>query len=65
MTDHDQINLTIATNARILASRVPVYSRSERDSTTRNLLSFDVEVVIDPYRIMAREMVQLITRPAA
>lgn len=65
MTDHDQINLTIATNARILAPRVPVYSRSERDSTTRNLFSFDVEVVIDPYRIMAREMVQLMTRPRA
>ena len=65
MTDHDQINLTIATNTRILASRVPVYSRSEKDSTTRNLLSFDVEVVIDPYRIMAREMVQMITKPTA
>lgn len=63
MTDRDQINLTIATNARVLAPRVPVYSRSERDSTTRNLFSFDVEVVIDPYRIMAREMVQFIQRP--
>ena len=41
LTDQDQVNLTVATNTRILAPRVPVYARSSTDANTRNLRSFE------------------------
>ena len=65
LTDEDQVNLTAATNTRILAPRVPVYARSSTDSNTRNLRSFDTEVVIDPFRVAARSITQLIRKPKA
>ena len=65
LTDHNQTNLTIATNTRILAPRVPVHARSESDANTRNLRSFNTEVVIDPYRVAARSLTQLIRKPRA
>ena len=65
LTDEDQVNLTVATNTRILAPRVPVYARSSTDSNTRNLRSFDTEVVIDPFRVAARSIAQLISKPKA
>jgi voltage-gated potassium channel len=65
LTDQDQVNLTVATNTRILAPRVPVYARSGTDANTRNLRSFDTEVVIDPFRVAARSVTQLIRKPCA
>jgi len=65
LTDHDQVNLTVATNTRILAPRVAVYARSATDANTRNLRSFDTEVVVDPFRVAARSVTQLIRRPNA
>jgi len=65
LTDQDQVNLTVATNTRILAPRVPVYARSATDANTRNLRSFDTEVVIDPLRVAARSVTQLIRKPNA
>jgi voltage-gated potassium channel len=65
LTDQDQVNLTVATNTRILAPRVPVYARSSTDANTRNLRSFDTEVVIDPFRVAARSVTQLIRKPYA
>lgn len=65
LTDRDQVNLTVATNTRILAPRVPVYARSGTDSNTRNLRSFDTEVVVDPFRVAARSVTQLIKKPRA
>lgn len=65
LTDQNQVNLTVATNVRILAPRVPVYARSSDDANTRNLRSFDTEVVIDPDRTAAHGLLQLIQRPYA
>jgi voltage-gated potassium channel len=65
LTDQDQVNLTVATNTRILAPRVPVYARSASDANTRNLRSFDTEVVVDPFRVAARSVTQLIRKPNA
>jgi voltage-gated potassium channel len=65
LTDRDQVNLTVATNTRILAPRVPVYARSASDANTRNLRSFDTEVVVDPFRVAARSVTQLIRKPNA
>ena len=65
LTDQDQVNLTVATNTRILAPRVAVYARSSTDATTRNLRSFDTEVVVDPFRVSARGVTQLIRKPNA
>jgi Trk K+ transport system NAD-binding subunit len=65
LTDQDQVNLTVATNTRILAPRVPVYARSATDANTRNLRSFDTEVVVDPFRVAARSVTQLIRKPNA
>jgi len=65
LTDQDQVNLTVATNTRILAPRVAVYARSGTDANTRNLRSFDTEVVIDPFRVAARSVTQLIRKPCA
>ena len=65
LTDHNQTNLTIATNTRILAPRVLVHARSESDANTRNLRSFNTDVVIDPARVAARSLTQLIRKPRA
>jgi voltage-gated potassium channel len=65
LTDSDQVNLTVATNAKILAPRVPVFARSASDSNTRNLRSFDTDVVVDVERTAARAIGQLIRRPQA
>jgi voltage-gated potassium channel len=65
LTDEDQVNLTLATNTRILAPRVPVYARSSTDANTRNLRSFDTEVVVDPFRVAGRSVTQLIRKPNA
>lgn len=65
LTDSDQVNLTVATNAKILAPRVPVFARSASDSNTRNLRSFDTDVVVDVERTAARAIGQLIRRPKA
>lgn len=65
LTDQNQVNLTVATNVRILAPRIPVYARSSDDANTRNLRSFDTEVVVDPDRTAAHSLVQLIQRPNA
>lgn len=65
LTDEDQVNLTVATNTRILAPRVPVYARSSTDANTRNLRSFDTEVVVDPFRVAGRSVTQLIRKPNA
>ena len=35
------------------------------DANTRNLRSFDTEVVIDPFRVAARSVTQLIRKPCA
>lgn len=65
LTDSDQVNLTVATNVKILAPRVPVFARSASDSNTRNLRSFDTDVVVDVERTAARAIGQLIRRPQA
>ena len=65
LTDQNQVNLTVATNVRILAPRIPVYARSSDDANTRNLRSFDTEVVVDPDRTAAHSLIQLIQRPNA
>jgi len=65
LTDQNQVNLTVATNVRILAPRLPVYARSSDDANTRNLRSFDTEVVVDPDRTATHSLVQLIQRPNA
>ena len=65
LTDQDQVNLTVSTNTRILAPRVPVYARSATDANTRNLRSFDTEVVVDPFRVASRSVTQLIQKPYA
>jgi voltage-gated potassium channel len=65
LTDENQVNLTLATNTRILAPRVPVYARSSTDANTRNLRSFDTEVVVDPFRVAGRSVTQLIRKPNA
>ena len=65
LTDSDQANLTVATNVKILAPRVPVFARSKSDANTRNLRSFDTEVIIDLDRVAARSVGQLIQRPKA
>jgi Trk K+ transport system NAD-binding subunit len=65
LTDQNQVNLTVATNVRVLAPRIPVYARSSDDANTRNLRSFDTEVVIDPDRVATHSLVQLIQRPNA
>ncbi|MDB9863283.1 NAD-binding protein [Litorivicinus sp.] len=63
LTGRDQINLMIATNARVLSPRLSVYSRSNTDFSTRNLRSFGTEVVIDPNRAIVHRLVQMIRRP--
>jgi len=65
LTDQDQVNMTVATNTRLLAPRIPVYARSASDANTRNLRSFDTEVVVDPFRVAARSVTQLIRKPNA
>lgn len=65
LTDSDQVNLTVSTQVKILAPRVPVFARSKSDANTRNLRSFDTDVVIDLDRVAARSIGQLIKRPKA
>jgi len=65
LTDSDQVNLTVATNVRILAPRVPVFARSGSDANTRNLRSFETDIVVDVERTAARAIGQLIQRPKA
>lgn len=65
LTDLDEVNLTVATNVKILAPRVSVFARSASDANTRNLRSFGTEVIVDVERSMARGLGQLIRRPKA
>lgn len=65
LTDSDQVNLTVSTNVKILAPRVPVFARSGSDANTRNLRSFETDIVVDVERTAARAVGQLIRRPKA
>ena len=65
LTDHNQVNLTISTNTKILAPQTLVYARSNDDANTRNLTSFNTEVVIDPLRMAALKVIRYIDTPKA
>lgn len=63
LTDSDRSNLGVATAMKLLAPSKELFVRSEHDDTTRNLLSFGTDQVLDPYRLFARSLVLRVTQP--
>ena len=52
LTDSDRTNLGVATAVKLLSPNRELFVRSEHDDTTRNLLSFGTEHVLDPFRYL-------------
>ena len=63
LTDSDRSNLGVATAIKLLAPSKELFVRSEHDDTTRNLLSFGTDHVLDPFRLFARSLALRVTRP--
>ena len=63
LTDSDRSNLGVATALKLLVPTKELFVRSEHDDTTRNLLSFGTDHVLDPFRLFARSLALRITRP--
>jgi Trk K+ transport system NAD-binding subunit len=52
-TNDDHVNLTIAITVKLLKPELAVLARSETDRVSDNMMSFDTNSVIDPYRIFS------------
>ena len=63
LTDSDRTNLGVATAVKLLSPNRELFVRSEHDDTTRNLLSFGTEHVLDPFRLFARSLATRISQP--
>ena len=63
LTDSDRSNLGVATAVKLLSPNRELFVRSEHDDTTRNLLSFGTEHVLDPFRLFARSLATRISQP--
>ncbi|WP_415905261.1 NAD-binding protein [Neptuniibacter sp. QD48_55] len=54
LTNHDQVNLSIAIASKLLNPERMVISRTESDITSANLKSFGTDLVVDPFRTYAQ-----------
>lgn len=54
LTNHDQVNLSIAIASKLLNPQRMVISRTESDITSANLNSFGTDLVVDPFRTYAQ-----------
>ena len=63
LTDNDRANLGVATSMKLLAPSKELFVRSEHDDTTRNLLSFGTDHVLDPFRLFARSLALRVAQP--
>ncbi|WP_415900268.1 potassium channel family protein [Neptuniibacter sp. QD48_11] len=54
LTNHDQVNLSIAIASKLLNPERMVISRTESDITSANLNSFGTDLVVDPFRTYAQ-----------
>lgn len=64
LTNSDRANLGAATAVKLLAPNRRLFVRSDHDDTARNLLSFGVEDILDPFRLFARKLALRIDQPA-
>jgi len=62
-TNNDQVNLTIAITVKLLRPELAMIARSENQRICDNMVSFDTDYVINPYRIFAERIALALSSP--
>jgi len=64
LTDADHVNLMIAISSKLLAPRLPVFSRAETHDAAANMASFGTDYIVNPFDTFAKRFALMFRSPS-
>jgi len=64
LTDTDHVNLMIAISSKLLAPRLPVFSRAETHDAAANMASFGTDYIVNPFDTFAKRFALMFRSPS-